>query len=251
VPSVTDRVETAFASSAASPSTASRPIACTRWPARDPHRVARFELVKNHGPDRGRGALGERGARFELWLVGGGDGRARCERQVEALGLADRVRFLGYRDDVPSPRALGCRRLTSLKEGILAALEAMASRLRWSRPGDGHARGPTHGDRGCGDAGDPAGLGALARSSTTLHCALHGRAWPRVARGVRCESVDRPAARACLPRSLNPRHRRRPLSRARCRREHRPLLAPNTLWSTPAALDSPRARVGHRVRAAA
>jgi glycosyltransferase involved in cell wall biosynthesis len=94
--------------------------------------VARFEPVKNHGQlIEAAALLRDRGARFELWLVGGGDGRARCERQVEALGLADRVRFHGYRDDIPkllSHSDIGV--LTSLKEGIpRSALEAMASRL--------------------------------------------------------------------------------------------------------------------------
>ena len=75
--------------------------------------------------------LQQRGHRFVLWLVGGGEGRARCERQVTELGLAREVRFLGYRNDIPE--LLGrsdIAVLTSLKEGIpRAALEAMAAGL--------------------------------------------------------------------------------------------------------------------------
>jgi glycosyltransferase involved in cell wall biosynthesis len=94
--------------------------------------VARLEPVKNHAQlFAAADLLTQRGARFELWLVGDGEDRARMERQVEALGLASRVRFLGYRDDIPKLLAhsdIGV--LTSLKEGIpRAALEAMASGL--------------------------------------------------------------------------------------------------------------------------
>jgi glycosyltransferase involved in cell wall biosynthesis len=90
--------------------------------------VARFEPVKNHGLliDAAR-LLADRGLDFEVWLVGGGGGRAAAEARVAALGLGDRVRFLGYRDDIPALLTrsdIGA--LTSLKEGIpRAALEAM------------------------------------------------------------------------------------------------------------------------------
>ena len=94
--------------------------------------VARMEPVKNHAQlIEAAALLKERGARFELWLVGGGEGRERCQRQAARAGLAKHVRFLGYRDDIP---ALLCRSdigvLTSLKEGIpRAALESMAAGL--------------------------------------------------------------------------------------------------------------------------
>jgi glycosyltransferase involved in cell wall biosynthesis len=38
--------------------------------------------------------------RLHLWLAGEGEERARLERQVAALDLGSRVRFLGWRDDV-------------------------------------------------------------------------------------------------------------------------------------------------------
>ena len=91
--------------------------------------VARMEPVKNHALLLEAAALLHgRGRRFELWFVGGGEGRARCERQVAESGLSGAVRFLGYRDDIPELLGrsdIGV--LTSLKEGIpRAALEAMA-----------------------------------------------------------------------------------------------------------------------------
>src|SRR5439155_20023591 len=39
---------------------------------------------------------------LHLWLAGEGDLRAALERQAAALGIAGRVRFLGWRDDVPA-----------------------------------------------------------------------------------------------------------------------------------------------------
>jgi len=94
--------------------------------------VARMEPVKNHAQLLEAAALlRQRGRRFELWLVGGGEGRARCARQVAESGLAGEVRFLGYRNDIPElleQSDIGV--LTSLKEGIpRAALEAMAAGL--------------------------------------------------------------------------------------------------------------------------
>src|SRR5947208_1850483 len=63
--------------------------------------VARLEPVKNHDQLlRAAAILHERGACFELWLVGDGRLRARYEAQVRALRLAPVVRFLGYRDDI-------------------------------------------------------------------------------------------------------------------------------------------------------
>jgi len=94
--------------------------------------VARFEPVKNHALlFEAAARLKASGRRFELWLVGGGEGRARCERQVADLGLTDEVRFLGYRDDIPQLLSQSdVAVLTSLKEGIpRAALEAMAAAL--------------------------------------------------------------------------------------------------------------------------
>ena len=94
--------------------------------------VARMEPIKNHALlIEAASRLKASGRPFELWLVGGGEGRARCERQVAEAGLAHEVRFLGYRDDIPELLGrsdIGV--LTSLKEGIpRAAVEAMAAGL--------------------------------------------------------------------------------------------------------------------------
>jgi glycosyltransferase involved in cell wall biosynthesis len=40
--------------------------------------------------------------RLYLWLAGEGELRATLERQAAALGIAERVRFLGWRDDIPA-----------------------------------------------------------------------------------------------------------------------------------------------------
>lgn len=85
--------------------------------------VARLEPVKNH--DMLFRALALLRPRFapELWLVGEGPDRERYEAELERLGLADSVRFLGYRYDVPElTAAADVVVLTSLKEGIPRAL---------------------------------------------------------------------------------------------------------------------------------
>jgi glycosyltransferase involved in cell wall biosynthesis len=62
-------------------------------------------------------------------LVGDGPARASLEEQVQALGVGDRVLFLGYRSDIPE--LLACCDLfvlPSLYEGLpLSVLEAMAA----------------------------------------------------------------------------------------------------------------------------
>lgn len=91
--------------------------------------VARLEPVKNHGMlFDALARLQERGERFRVRLVGDGPLRAEYEARCRALGIADRVEFLGYRDDVPALLAdTDIAVLTSIKEGIpRAALEAMA-----------------------------------------------------------------------------------------------------------------------------
>jgi len=90
--------------------------------------VARFEPVKNQGMLlHALAALRARQAPV-LWLVGDGPCRARYAREAQRLGLADRVKFLGYRYDIPElVAAADVAVLTSLKEGIPRALmEAMA-----------------------------------------------------------------------------------------------------------------------------
>jgi glycosyltransferase involved in cell wall biosynthesis len=60
--------------------------------------------------------------------VGEGPDRARYEAELQRLGLADAVQFLGYRYDVPElTAAADVVVLTSIKEGIPRALmQAMA-----------------------------------------------------------------------------------------------------------------------------
>ena len=90
--------------------------------------VGRLEPVKNQGLLLDAlAALPPRHAPV-LWLVGDGPSRARYRQQARRLGLADRVKFLGYRYDIPElVAAADVAVLTSTKEGIPRALmEAMA-----------------------------------------------------------------------------------------------------------------------------
>lgn len=74
-------------------------------------------------------ALDRRGRRFHAVLVGDGPERAALETRVRELGLGDRVRFAGERDDVPALLAtFDVFVLSSREEGIPnALLEAMAA----------------------------------------------------------------------------------------------------------------------------
>jgi glycosyltransferase involved in cell wall biosynthesis len=94
--------------------------------------VARLEAVKNHDLlfDALRRLI-DQGEDVRLRLVGEGPLRPACEARCHALGIADRVEFLGYRDDVPALLAdSDIAVLTSIKEGIpRAVLEAMAMGL--------------------------------------------------------------------------------------------------------------------------
>jgi glycosyltransferase involved in cell wall biosynthesis len=91
--------------------------------------VARLEPVKNHEMllEAAR-LLAGREVAFEVWVVGEGPRRAALETLAARLGLSRRVRFLGYRTDIPALLAqsdVGV--LTSEKEGIpRAVLESMA-----------------------------------------------------------------------------------------------------------------------------
>jgi len=90
--------------------------------------VGRLEPVKNH-PMLFR-ALELLKARYNpvVWLVGEGPDRARYEADVQRLGLADMVQFLGYRYDIPElTAAADVVVLPSIKEGIpRAVMQAMA-----------------------------------------------------------------------------------------------------------------------------
>ncbi|HKM43223.1 MAG TPA: glycosyltransferase family 4 protein [Limnochordia bacterium] len=68
---------------------------------------------------------------LHLVIVGEGPERSKLEQYAHGLGLDDKVKFLGWRDDVPSLMAgWDCFALPSLSEGFnLSVLEAMASRL--------------------------------------------------------------------------------------------------------------------------
>lgn len=69
--------------------------------------------------------------RCQLVLVGDGPERASLERLAADLGVADRLEFLGHRDDVPTIlRSLDVFVLPSLNEGMSnTLLEAMAAGL--------------------------------------------------------------------------------------------------------------------------
>jgi glycosyltransferase involved in cell wall biosynthesis len=74
-----------------------------------------------------RAARSVQNARFVI--AGAGDDRARLEREAAALGVQERVRFLGRRDDIPALLAASdAFVLPSLFEGTpLALLEAMGA----------------------------------------------------------------------------------------------------------------------------
>jgi glycosyltransferase involved in cell wall biosynthesis len=70
-------------------------------PPEVPLALALGRLHVNKGFDVLLAALA-RAPRLHLWLAGEGDLRATLELQAEALGIAERVRFLGWRDDIPA-----------------------------------------------------------------------------------------------------------------------------------------------------
>jgi glycosyltransferase involved in cell wall biosynthesis len=95
--------------------------------------AARLEPVKDHETLLGALALlGRQGMAVNLLLAGDGSERPRLEALVPQLGLDPaRIRFLGFRHDVPDLlSAADFFVLSSLQEGLpLAVLEAMAHRL--------------------------------------------------------------------------------------------------------------------------
>ncbi len=73
------------------------------------------------------GRLARRSSGARLFIEGEGPRREALERQVQDLGLAERVRFLGARDDLPAlMEAADVFALTSVREGLsIPLLEAM------------------------------------------------------------------------------------------------------------------------------
>jgi glycosyltransferase involved in cell wall biosynthesis len=69
--------------------------------------------------------------RLHLVVVGDGPERSKLEQYSKRLGLASKVHFLGWRDDIPGLMAgWDCFTLPSFSEGFnLSVLEAKASRL--------------------------------------------------------------------------------------------------------------------------
>jgi glycosyltransferase involved in cell wall biosynthesis len=94
--------------------------------------VARFHPVKDHATlINAFATVARTRSDVDLMLAGDGELRENLERQVETLGLAGRVRFLGVRRDVPDVlMASDVFTLSSLSEASsLTLLEAMASGL--------------------------------------------------------------------------------------------------------------------------
>jgi N-acetyl-alpha-D-glucosaminyl L-malate synthase BshA len=74
-------------------------------------------------------AQATRGTRARLWLVGDGPDEPAARERVRALGLEDRVEFLGLRDDLPEllSRATVFCLASSTESFGLSALEALAT----------------------------------------------------------------------------------------------------------------------------
>jgi glycosyltransferase involved in cell wall biosynthesis len=91
-------------------------------------------LIEQKGVSYGLQAFAQIVERFpaaRLVVAGDGDLRAQLEAEAEALGLGDRIQWLGWRDDVlPVLAALDILLMPSLWEGFgLVMLEAMAQRV--------------------------------------------------------------------------------------------------------------------------
>ncbi len=94
--------------------------------------VARHETEKGvDGVIRIAGALTRRGLDIELWLIGDGDQSVSLKELASREGLAERVRFMGFRDDVPELlQRADIFVSASHGEGMpLTLLEAMAAGL--------------------------------------------------------------------------------------------------------------------------
>lgn len=92
--------------------------------------IARFHPVKDHAMlIRAFGRVASARSDVDLLLVGDGDLRVDLTQQVESLGIASRVRFLGIRQDVADIlRAIDVFTLSSVSEAAsITLLEAMAT----------------------------------------------------------------------------------------------------------------------------
>lgn len=103
-------------------------------PGRPPHIVAAGRLHVKKGFDLLLSALADlmaRGIPFRATIAGDGDQRAPLEAEAHRLGLADRVTFPGWCNDVPALLATGdVFAFPSRQEGFpLMLLEAMAAGL--------------------------------------------------------------------------------------------------------------------------
>ncbi len=94
--------------------------------------VARVEPIKGHTfLIEAFNRVAQERPRLRCLIVGEGRARAALEAQVEQSNLQDRIRFAGFRDDIPDLlRASDLFCLPSLSEGLpYALLEACAHRL--------------------------------------------------------------------------------------------------------------------------
>lgn len=155
------------------PLAAERPVEAVGAPGeRQPNGSPSVLTIARLDPQKGLDYLLDAAARVpqaRFALAGDGPERARLEARARALGLEDRVSFLGYRRDIPELLArCDLFVLPSLFEGLpLAALEAMAA----GRPVIATAVGGTdeaviHGETGI--LVPPADPDALARAIRAL-----------------------------------------------------------------------------------
>jgi glycosyltransferase involved in cell wall biosynthesis len=104
-----------------------------------------------------------------LFLIGDGRLRADLEQRAASLGVADAVRFLGLRSDVPAILpALDLYAMPSLWEGLsIALLEAMAAGLPVVATDVGGVR-QVLGEEQCGVRVSPGNAGELAQAIRAL-----------------------------------------------------------------------------------
>lgn len=161
--------------------------------------VARFHPVKDHRTllqafSRVADVIHD----VDLLLVGDGPLRAELEQLVRSLGLADRVRFLGVRDDVADILAIAdVFALTSVSEAAsITLLEAMASNVPVVVTAvGGNPEMVRHGIDGLlAPRGDAA---AIAAAIITLLSA------PETARALAQSAAERVSSRYTLARTID------------------------------------------------